>query len=497
MAEIVQATPEELEAFSKKCTAKAQLAETTVTKAITAVEEVRAKWGGDFAKAFGQQWAQWQKDMKEFPKETNKTASEMTRLAGIYRDADQKAKAATAAVGAGAATTGAAAGAEGLRAQAERETDVVGRYTRGEYDHTPPATAATQGAGPGGISDALRKMSVAAAGAAGGGLFGAAAAAATKPGGGPAGAPVPMGADGQPVGAGAPAARTGPTSVTGTDATGRTAGVLRPDSTGDLGAGVAAGAGRLDQYNDLRGAVSHNAADRLINRVLGRRSPLGGPDYLRNLKTARTADRAWRETFGGGPVVGTLASGVVKFAAGGEHTAEGGAVAFGQAAVETGVSKYATGPLLIAANTGVQLTGEAANTLGTGALKIMARSEYDRLLEENARHMSDSIKGMDITNLTKGAIRGAYRLTTGQEGAWRAVADPAVEAFAGASALPYQLGRHVWIGGEAAADRFWEHSPPSRAVQDFKFDIKAIVADKNPQEYRVDWRRGKMYPTKA
>ena len=98
MAELVQATPEELEAFAKKCTTKAQLAETMVTKAITAVEEVRAKWGGDFAKAFGAQWALWQKDMKEFPKEVDKTAAEMTRLAAIYRQADQEAAAATRSV---------------------------------------------------------------------------------------------------------------------------------------------------------------------------------------------------------------------------------------------------------------------------------------------------------------------------------------------------------------------------------------------------------------
>ena len=108
MVELVQATPEELDTFSRKCTTKAQLAATTVSKAITAVESVRARWGGELAKAFGQQWAHWQKDMKEFPTEVNDTAAEMTRLASIYRDADQKAKAATAAVGAGAVVTGAA-----------------------------------------------------------------------------------------------------------------------------------------------------------------------------------------------------------------------------------------------------------------------------------------------------------------------------------------------------------------------------------------------------
>ena len=98
MVELVQATPEELEGFSKKCTARGQESATLVSKAISEVEGVRAKWGGAFAQAFGAQWAMWQKDMKEFPKEVDKTAAEMTRLAGIYRDADQEAAAATGAV---------------------------------------------------------------------------------------------------------------------------------------------------------------------------------------------------------------------------------------------------------------------------------------------------------------------------------------------------------------------------------------------------------------
>ena len=98
MVELVQATPEELDAFSKKCTTRGQESKQLVTKAITAVEEVRAKWGGDFAKSFGPQWDMWQKDMKEFPKEVDKTSAEMTRLAGIYRQADEEARAATTAV---------------------------------------------------------------------------------------------------------------------------------------------------------------------------------------------------------------------------------------------------------------------------------------------------------------------------------------------------------------------------------------------------------------
>jgi WXG100 family type VII secretion target len=98
MAELVQATPEELDAFSKKCTARGQESETLVSKAISEVEGVRAKWGGQFAKAFGAEWGKWQQDMKQFPKEVDKTAAEMTRLAAIYRKADQEAAAATKSV---------------------------------------------------------------------------------------------------------------------------------------------------------------------------------------------------------------------------------------------------------------------------------------------------------------------------------------------------------------------------------------------------------------
>ncbi len=98
MVELVQATPEELEGFSKKCTARGQESATLVSKAITEVEGVRAQWGGDFAKAFGAEWGKWQKDMKEFPKEVDNTATEMTRLAAIYRQADEEAAAATKGV---------------------------------------------------------------------------------------------------------------------------------------------------------------------------------------------------------------------------------------------------------------------------------------------------------------------------------------------------------------------------------------------------------------
>ena len=98
MVELVQATPEELDAFSKKCNARGQESATLVSKAISEVEGVRAKWGGAFATAFGAQWAMWQKDMRQFPTEVDKTAAEMTKLAGIYRQADDEAAAATKAV---------------------------------------------------------------------------------------------------------------------------------------------------------------------------------------------------------------------------------------------------------------------------------------------------------------------------------------------------------------------------------------------------------------
>ncbi len=98
MVELVQATPEELDAFAKKCSIKEQESETLVSKAISEVNNVAAKWGGDFAKAFGAEWGKWQKDMKEFPKELNKTGAEMSRLSGIYQEADEEAAAATRAV---------------------------------------------------------------------------------------------------------------------------------------------------------------------------------------------------------------------------------------------------------------------------------------------------------------------------------------------------------------------------------------------------------------
>ena len=110
MVELVQATPEELDTFSRKCTTKAQLAATTVSKAITAVESVRARWGGELAKAFGQAWAMWQKEIKEFPIECQKTATEMTRLAGIYREADEKAKKAVGSVSVGGQVGGQSGG---------------------------------------------------------------------------------------------------------------------------------------------------------------------------------------------------------------------------------------------------------------------------------------------------------------------------------------------------------------------------------------------------
>ena len=98
MAELIQATPEELSTFSKKCSASGQQSATLVSKSISAVEDVRAKWGGAFTKAFGAQWAIWQKDMKQFPIEVDKTAAEMIRLSNIYLQADEEAAAATKAV---------------------------------------------------------------------------------------------------------------------------------------------------------------------------------------------------------------------------------------------------------------------------------------------------------------------------------------------------------------------------------------------------------------
>ena len=66
MAEMVQATCEELRGFAKKCDTWANDANTAVSSAITAVDSVAAAWGGEFARRFGQSWPDWQQDRKEF-----------------------------------------------------------------------------------------------------------------------------------------------------------------------------------------------------------------------------------------------------------------------------------------------------------------------------------------------------------------------------------------------------------------------------------------------
>ena len=110
MVKVVQAVPDKLDAFSKKCKNRWQESETVINKAISEVESVRTAWGGDFAKAFGQAWAMWQKEIKEFPIECQKTATEMTRLAGIYREADEKAKKAVGSVSVGGQVGGQSGG---------------------------------------------------------------------------------------------------------------------------------------------------------------------------------------------------------------------------------------------------------------------------------------------------------------------------------------------------------------------------------------------------
>ena len=101
MAEMVQATPEELVAFSKKCDIRANDANAAVSSAIAAVDSVAAMWGGEFAKRFGQSWPDWQKSIKEFIAEVQKTSAEMNRLAVIYQETDEEARAATEGVGPG------------------------------------------------------------------------------------------------------------------------------------------------------------------------------------------------------------------------------------------------------------------------------------------------------------------------------------------------------------------------------------------------------------
>jgi len=113
MVELVQATPEELATFAKKCAARSQESETLVSKAIAEVEGVRAKWGGNFATAFGAEWGKWQTDMKQFPIEVEKTAAEMLKYEAIYRQADWDALAATRSVPAPPLDPGAGPGAVG------------------------------------------------------------------------------------------------------------------------------------------------------------------------------------------------------------------------------------------------------------------------------------------------------------------------------------------------------------------------------------------------
>jgi len=98
MVELVQATPEDLEAFGKKCEAGSQEAETLYNKVVSKVEGVRAKWGGSFADVFGAEWAKWQKEVKEFGLELGYTHGEMWRLSRLYREADEEATAATKSV---------------------------------------------------------------------------------------------------------------------------------------------------------------------------------------------------------------------------------------------------------------------------------------------------------------------------------------------------------------------------------------------------------------
>ena len=98
MAEMVQATPEGLRGFAKKCDTCTNDADIAISCAITTVDSVAAAWGGEFARRFGQSWPDWQQDMKEFIAEVQKTSSEMSRLAAIYQKMDEEARAATEGV---------------------------------------------------------------------------------------------------------------------------------------------------------------------------------------------------------------------------------------------------------------------------------------------------------------------------------------------------------------------------------------------------------------
>ena len=103
MPELVQATPEELLGFARKCDERQNDAYAAIASAKAAVDRVAAMWSGDFAKQFAQSWGEWQKDMSEFILEMRSTSAEMQDLAAIYQQADDEAAAALKGV---APTTG-------------------------------------------------------------------------------------------------------------------------------------------------------------------------------------------------------------------------------------------------------------------------------------------------------------------------------------------------------------------------------------------------------
>lgn len=92
MVELVHATPELLGDYSKKCTAQAKKAEQCIQSAVDAVNEIQTKMKGEFAKEFGQDWADWLPRIRGFVTEVETTATEMAKFAGYYKDASDDAR---------------------------------------------------------------------------------------------------------------------------------------------------------------------------------------------------------------------------------------------------------------------------------------------------------------------------------------------------------------------------------------------------------------------
>jgi WXG100 family type VII secretion target len=96
---VVQASPEELRAFSSLCSNKSSEAATSIDQVVAAVNSLQGQWEGLAADKFGAEWGRWQADIKKFPEETTKTSTEMSDYAQAYELMDQQATTGVESVG--------------------------------------------------------------------------------------------------------------------------------------------------------------------------------------------------------------------------------------------------------------------------------------------------------------------------------------------------------------------------------------------------------------